>query len=226
MSSFLPFGATNPRPAKIDNTAGVNTVNSAEPVFGNSACLLSSAFGASATARATAGFSADFSSVAAWAEFADVLGLIPAGFLVLGASWACKFAACAVCVDEACVCVPVAVSNVDKSNSGTSLTGASWPFEDSTLSDLCCSAGLVSSFGASLFASSLSSSAAFLFNSSINSSACFAVNPFLKPSTICFLVSSDAAFNAAIVSAFAFASSGLFVSAFSNSLTASSNALS
>ena len=26
LSSFLPFGATNPRPAKIDNTAGVNTV--------------------------------------------------------------------------------------------------------------------------------------------------------------------------------------------------------
>ena len=25
LSSFLPFGATNPRPAKIDNTAGVNT---------------------------------------------------------------------------------------------------------------------------------------------------------------------------------------------------------
>ena len=44
----------------------------------------------------------------------------------------------------------------------------------------------------------------------------------MKPSTICFLVASDAAFNAAIVSAFAFASSGLFVSAFSNSLTASS----
>ena len=200
----------------------MNTVNSAEPVFGNSACLLSSAFGASATARATADFSAGFSSVAAWAEFADVL----AGVLAVGASWACAFAACAVCVDEACVCVPVAVSNVDKSNSGTSLTGASWPFEDSTLSDLGCSAGLVSSFGAGLFAFSLSSSAAFLFNSSINASACFAVNPFLKPSTICFLVSSDAAFNAAIVSAFAFASSGLFVSAFSNSLTASSNALS
>ena len=35
MSSFLPFGATNPRPAKIDNTAGVNTANSTEPVFGN-----------------------------------------------------------------------------------------------------------------------------------------------------------------------------------------------
>ena len=48
----------------------------------------------------------------------------------------------------------------------------------------------------------------------------------MKPSTICFLVSSDAAFNAAIVSAFAFASSGLLVSAFANSLTASSNALS
>ena len=144
LSSFLPFGATNPRPAKIDNTAGVNTVNSAEPVFGNSACLLSSAFGTSATARATADFSAGFSSVAAWAEFADVL----AGVLAVGASWACAFAACAVCVDEACVCVPVAVSNVDKSNSGTSLTGASWPFEDSTLSDLGCSAGLVSSFGA------------------------------------------------------------------------------
>ena len=72
----------------------------------------------------------------------------------------------------------------------------------------------------------MSSSAAFSFALSINASACFAVNPFLKPSTICFLVSSDAAFNAAIVAAFACASSGLLVSAFSNSLTASSNALS
>ena len=47
--------------------------------------MLSWDFGASATACATAGFSAGFSSVAAWAEFADVLGLIPAGLLVLGA---------------------------------------------------------------------------------------------------------------------------------------------
>ena len=88
MSSFLPFGATNPRPAKIDNTAGVNTANSAEPVLGNSTCLLSWAFGASATAGASSNFSAGFSSVAAWVEFADVLGLIPAGLLVLGACWA------------------------------------------------------------------------------------------------------------------------------------------
>ena len=62
MSSFLPFGATNPRPAKIDNTAGVNTANSAVPVFGNSCFLLSSAFGASATGAATAGSSAVFSA--------------------------------------------------------------------------------------------------------------------------------------------------------------------
>ena len=137
--------AKTTKPAKIDNTAGVNTANSAEPVFGNSCFALSWAFGASATGAATAGSSAVFSAgvsfVAVWAEFAEVLVLIPDGFLVLGASWACSFAACVDCVGEACVCVPVAVSNVDKSNSGTSLTGASCPFEDSTLSDLGCSAG-------------------------------------------------------------------------------------
>lgn len=44
MSSFLPCGATNPRPAKIDNTAGANTPNSAVPVLGNSSCLLAAAF--------------------------------------------------------------------------------------------------------------------------------------------------------------------------------------
>lgn len=44
LSSFLPFGATNPRPAKIDNTAGVNAPNSAVPVVGNSSCLLAAAF--------------------------------------------------------------------------------------------------------------------------------------------------------------------------------------
>ena len=43
----------------------MNTANSADPVFGNSAGLLSSAFGASATVCATAGFSLGFSSVAA-----------------------------------------------------------------------------------------------------------------------------------------------------------------
>ena len=57
LSSFLPFGATNPRPAKIDNTAGVNTTNSAEPVFGNSCFALSGAFGASATVGASAAVS-------------------------------------------------------------------------------------------------------------------------------------------------------------------------
>ena len=209
MSSFLPFGATNPRPAKIDSTAGVNTANSAEPVFGNSACLLSSEFWVWATGAASA-------VVSAGTGFAVALGVIPPGVLAVGASWACAFAACAVCVVEACVCVPVAVSNVDKSNSGTLLTGASFPFDDSSL--------VVAS--AFLFAASLSSSAAFLFNSSINFSACFAVKPFWKPSTISFLVASDAAFNAAIVSAFAFTSSGLFVSAFSNSAIAAFNALS
>ena len=76
------------------------------------------------------------------------------------------------------------------------------------------------------FSLALSSSAAFLFNSSINFSACFAVKPCLKPSTISALVLSDAAFNAAIVSAFAFASSGLLVSAFSNSAIAAFNAAS
>ena len=202
MSSFLPFGATNPRPAKIDNTAGVNTANSAEPVFGNSACLLSSAFGVSATACATA----VFSSVAAWAEFADVLGLIPAGFLALGA-FCSSFGAGVPGVGSG---FGVGyLFNLDKSNSGSTGWTKASPF-----SALGCSAGL------------FASSAAFLFNSSINASACFAVNPFLKPSTISALVLSDAAFNAAIVSAFAFASSGLLVSAFSNSLTASSNALS
>ena len=228
MSSFLPFGATNPRPAKIDNTAGVNTANSAEPVFGNSCFAFSWAFGASATA----GTSAGVSFVAVWAEFAEVLGLIPAGVLAVGASWSC-----ADCVDEACVPVDV-FPDCENGYSGTSFTAASTPLtppvnsgssfwtKASPFSALGCSTGLVSSFGAGLFASFLSSSAAFLFNSSINASACFTVNPFSKPSTICFLVTSDAAFKAAIVSAFAFASSGLFVSAFSNSAIAAFNAAS